>query len=261
MKKILCSMFFTLLFCGFVFAQKPNQTKTDEKVEAIVKKAVEMLGGENYLQVKSQIGRGKFSLLSEGAVASFQSFTDVVVYPDKERTDFKGGGVKSVQTNFGNGGWVLDAETQFIKDQNAKQIENFRRGRRASLDNLLRGNYRRDNAVLSYVGKRQAGVGVKNEVVKLTYDDGFAVEFEFKTDGLPAKAIYKRPNGDGEAIIEEDRYAQFVEVGGINTPFIIDHFTNNAQISRINYQSIEYNQKISDSIFEKPKSAKDLKKL
>ncbi|MBA2737934.1 MAG: energy transducer TonB [Pyrinomonadaceae bacterium] len=230
----------------------------DEKAEAIIKKAVEKLGGEKYLQVKSQIGRGRFSVLRDNVIISFQTFVDVIVFPDKERTEFKGG-ARNVQTNVGKSGWVFDGDAGVLKEQDKAQIESFERGINASLDNLLRGGWRNE-AVLSYVGKRQASLGKRNDVVKLVYPNGFAVEFEFSDDGTPAKSIFKRTNADNEEIKEEDRYAQFIDVQGIKTPFIIDRFINNAQSSRINYESVEYNKSISDSIFAKPKSAKELKK-
>ncbi len=240
-----------------VFSQN---TKTDEHAEAVIKKAVEMLGGDRYLQVKTQIGRGKYSIMREGAVLSFQNFVDVIVFPDSERTEFKSSGIKIVQTNSGGAGWVFDGASQTLNDQTAEQVEGFKRGMKASLDNLLRG-YWRGKAELSYIGKREAGIGKRNEVVKLTYDDNFSVEFEFAaTDGLPMKAIYKRLNPDNEDVKEENRYAQFVDVQGIQTPFIIDHFTNGLQTSRINYESIEFNKNISDKIFIKPSNVKELKK-
>jgi hypothetical protein len=238
---------------------KKDDLKNDEKAEAILKKAVEKLGGDKYLQVKSQIGRGKFSIIRDAAVVSFQTFVDVIVFPDKERTEFKGGSAKTVQTNFGKSGWIFDGDAQIVKEQDKAQIENFERGINVSLDNLLRGGWR-DRAVLSYAGRRQASLGKRNDVVKLVYNSGFAVEFEFSDDGLPAKSIYKRTNADNEEIKEEDRYAQFIDVQGVKTPFIIDRFTNNAPSSRINYESIEYNKTIPDSIFAKPKSAKEAKK-
>ncbi len=258
MNKFLFSIFFALLFCGFVFAQ--NTPKTDEKAEAVIKKAVEMLGGDRYLQVKTQIGRGKYSILRENTLLSFQTFVDVIVFPDSERTEFKFAGIKNVQTNSGGGGWIFDGSAQVLNDQTAEQVEGFKRGLRASLDNLLRG-YWRGKAELTYGGKREAGIGKRNDVVKLTFDDGFTVEFEFSAaDGLPMKAIYKRLNPDNEEVKEEDRYAQFVDVSGIKTPYIIDHFTNGLQTSRINYESIEFNKTISDKIFAKPKDAKEAKK-
>ena len=246
------------MFVGvsFSFAQT---NKSDEKAEAVIKKAVEKLGSENYLQVKSIVGRGKFSIFRDKTVVSYQSFTDVIVYPDRERTEFKEGGVKTIQTNAGDAGWIFDGAAATVNVQNKEQIENFKRSMRVSVDNLLRG-YWRGKANLTYGGKRPASLGKRSEVLKLTFDDGFAVEFEFSDEYLPIKAIYKRTNADNEEIKEEDRYAQFVDVQGIKTPFIIDHFSNNKQTSRVNYESVAFDKSISDSIFTKPNTPKELKK-
>lgn len=249
---------FALVFSGAAAAQ-PLAAGSDQ-AEAILDKAIQNLGGDRYLGAASQIGRGRFSIMREGAVVSFQSFVDVLVYPDKERTEFKGGGVKSIQTNVGATGWTFDGDAEVVKVQGEKQIENFKHSIRTSLDNLLRRQWRNDGK-LTYVGRRQASLGKRNEVVKLTYTDGLVVEFEFAAEtGLPMKAIHSRTTVDGVELKEEDRYAQFVDVGGIRAPFIIDRFTNGAQTSRINYESIEYNKQIPDSVFAKPANPKELKK-
>jgi hypothetical protein len=236
-----------------------SQTKTDDKASAVLSKAIETMGGQRYLQVRTQVGRGQFSVIRDNTVVSFQSFTDVIVFPDKERTEFRGGGSKNVQTNTGKTGWVYDGEQDVIKVQTEKQVENFARSLRVSLDNLLRG-YWKGEADLTYAGRRPATLGKRNDVIKLTYKDGFAIEFEFADDGTPAKSIYKQNAADGTEITQEDRYAQFVDVGGVKTPFIIDRFTNGAQNSRINYESVEFNKTIPESVFEKPSNPKELKK-
>lgn len=231
-----------------------------QNADAIVAKAVQVLGGDRYLQVKSQVGRGKFSVIKEGTVISFQSFVDAIVFPDKERTEFKTSGVKTVQVNTGDTGWVYDGDQELVKVQTAVQIENFKRGLRTSLDNLLRG-YWKGQAELTYVGRRPATLGKRNDVVLLTYKDGFAVEFEFADDGMPQKAIHKRQADEGEEpIAEEDRYALFVDIDGVKVPFIIDRFTGGQQSSRINYDSIEINKRIPDSVFARPANAKDAKR-
>jgi hypothetical protein len=98
-------------------------------------------------------------------------------------------------------------------------------------------------------------------VIKLTYTDGFAVEFEFAADnGMPQKAIYKRVGADNEEIKEEDRYAQFIEIDGVKAPIIIDRFTDGTQSSRINIETIEFNKTVPDSIFARPSSPKEAKK-
>ena len=255
------------LLAGACFAQdQPAPASTPkpgnrEQAEAVLNKAIQNLGGEKYLGVRTQIGRGKYSIIAEGGVVSFQTFVDVIVWPNKERTDFKGGRSKSVQTNVGNTGWVFDGDQELVKAQAEEQIESWRRGLRTSLDYLLRGHWK-DEAELSYLGKRPATIGRRNDVVKLTYSDGLVVEFEFAVeDGLPQKSSYKRLNADNEEVKEEDRYAQFIDVGGIKTPFIVDRFTGGNQTSRINYQTVEFNKTIPDSIFAKPSSPKEVKDM
>ncbi len=230
------------------------------KAEAVIAKAIQTLGGNAYLQIKTQIGRGKFSVIKEGAVVSFQMFVDVLVFPDKERTEFKENGVKTVQTNTGDTGWVFDGAQELIKVQTAGQVANFKQGIRTSLDNLLRGAWK-GNADLTYIGKRRSTLGKRNDVVKVTYKDGFSVEFEFAADdGLPQKATYKTVKGDGEEVTEEDRYAQFIDIAGVKSPFVIDRWTNGKPSSRLNYDSLDYNKQVPDSIFTKPANPKDMKK-
>lgn len=256
---------FVLLLNFGTFAQNSYDEKDEndvKKAEAILQKAIKKLGGEKYLNIKSQIGRGKFSTLRDGRLSTFQTFVDVIVYFDKERTEFKGGGVKNIQTNYGDSGWIYDSGAEIIKIQDEDQIKYFKQGIRTSLDYLLRGDWKSEGAVLEYGGMRPASLGKRNEVVKLFYKDGFTVEHEFAADDfLPMKSLYKRTNVDGEEIVEENRYAQFITVQGVYTPFIIDHFTGDNHVSRINYEEVEYNKTIPNSVFSKPDNPKKVKDL
>lgn len=256
------SALFTSLFIAICACVTGAQSAPaiDAKAAAVIAKAVQSLGGERYVNVKTQVGKGKFSVLRDGGVVSFQSFVDVIVFPDKERTEFRGQGSRITQVNTGDTGWIFDGDQEMIKVQNEAQVANFKKGIRTSLDNLLRG-YWKGEAEISYVGKRPATLGKRNEVIKLVYKDGFTVEFEFAADdGTPQKALYKSTNVDNEEIKEEDRYAQFIDISGIRAPFIIDRTTDGKPSSRINYESVEFNRKISDATFTKPQSVKDAKK-
>lgn len=246
----------------FVFALSLNIfAQTDEKAEAVIKRAIEKLGGEKYLQVKTVYSNGYFTQIREGTTDLPNSFIDVIAYPDKERTEFKQAGNKIVQTNFADKGWLFDGATSIIREQRQPEVENFKRGLRTSIDSFLRGLWRNQGATLGYAGKREASLGKRNEVLKLTYADGFTVEHEFSvTDGFPAKTLYKGKDGDEAETKEEDRYAQFADIQGVMMPFIIDHYINGKQTSRINYSTIELNKTVPNSIFDKPSDAKLLKK-
>jgi hypothetical protein len=118
---------------------------------------------------------------------------------------------------------------------------------------------------LSYVGRREAGIGRRNEVVRLSYPDGFWVEYEFGADdGMPAKVLYQRKQknrdtDEEEVIKEEDRLHKQISLEGILTPLIIDHYRNGTQTSRIGYETVEFNKPIADSFFAKPANFKALK--
>ena len=253
-----------LLLLGFSVAGFSQNSSTiderDERAVNILARAVERLGGDRYLQIKTQVSKGKYTVMRSGTVISFQSFLDVIVFPDRERTEFKSRGTKHIQVNSGDTGWIYDGDQELVKVQTERQIANFKQAIRTSLDNLLRSQWKGE-ADLTYVGKRPATLGKRNDVVRLTYKDGFWVEFEFAADdGLPQKAIYKKPTSDGQEVTEEDRYALFVELKGIRFPYVVDRFTDGTHLSRINYESIEVNRSVPPAIFEKPATPKEARK-
>jgi hypothetical protein len=235
------------------------------KAEEIINRAVEVLGGSNYLNVKTAVGRGFFTTFVEGMSQIPSRFLDYIAYPDRERTEFIGGGIRIVQTNTGETGWLFDGATKTLSDMKAAQIEDFKRGMRTSVENLLHGWWKKEGATLSYVGRREAGLARRNETVRLTYPDGFWIEYEFAAkEGLPAKVIYKRTkkkadSEETEEITEEDRLAKPITVSGVTAPWVVDHFINGVQTSRINFESIEYNSPLPDSLFAKPANIKSLK--
>lgn len=237
----------------------------DPKAEAILSRAIEVLGGSNYLNVKTVVGRGFYTSFEQGMSQLPARFLDYIVYPDRERTEFTSAGIKTIQTNDRETGWFYDGGPKALSDMKASQIESFKRSMRTSVENVLRGWWKKEGAILTYVGRREAGLARRNETVRLTYPDGFWIEYEFAAkEGLPAKVIYKRTrtkadSDETEEITEEDRLAKPITVAGVTAPFVIDHFINGTQTSRINYESIEYNQPLPDSLFQKPANIKALK--
>jgi hypothetical protein len=239
--------------------EKPA-AKIDEKALAVVERAVRAMGGSAYLGVHSVVSHGYFTQMNETVRGLPVAFRDYLVFPDRERTEFKGQETRAVQVNTGETGWIYDARAKKLSDIKPEQVEDFRVAMRTSIDNILRGWWRADGASLAYIGRREAGVGHRNETVGLTYPDGFAVEFEFDTvEGLPAKTLYKRQNAQGDVVEEEDRYAQYQTIGAVHTPFIVDHFRAGVQSSRVNYDTVEFDASVPDSLFAKPSDVKTVK--
>ena len=235
------------------------------KAEQIVAKATEVVGGSNYVNVKTVLGRGFYTAFLDGIPQLPARFVDYIGFPDRERTEFVSSGIRTIQTNSGDTGWVFDGATKTITDMKPEQVQEFKRGMRTSVENLLQGWWRKEGATLSYVGRREAGLAKRNEVVRLTYPEGFWIEYEFGAkDNLPAKMIYKKSKKkvDSDEVVEtseEDRIARTMNLDGITAAWIIDHYINGVQTSRINYESIEYNKTFADTLFAKPANIKALK--
>lgn len=240
--------------------EKAPAAKADEKALAVVARAVEALGGPAYLGVRTVVSQGYFTQFRDGVGGLPSSFRDYMVYPDRERTEFKGAGVRLVQVNTGETGWVFEAQAKKLTDVTPEQAADFRTTMRTSVDNVLRGWWRAGGASLSYVGRREAGLARRNEVVRLSYPDGFEAEFEFDARaGLPSKVVYKRQNAEGDTVEEEDRYAQFIAIGAVRVPFVIDHYRAGVQSSRVNYDKVELNLAVPDTLFAKPADVKSVK--
>lgn len=269
-----CYLFLLVWFsvCAFpsgICAQSDDAAKKasnpDPKAEAVVARSVEALGGNNYLNVKTVVGRGFYTAFLDGMSQLPARFLDYIAFPDKERTEFTGAGIKAIQTSVGNTGWLYDGVTKSLSDMKESQIADFKRSMRTTVENLLQGWWRKEGATLTYIGRREAGLAKRNETVRLTYPDGYWIEYEFGArDGLPAKMIYKRtrtkPNSEEtEETTEEDRLAKPITIDGITAPWVIDHYVNGVQTSRINYESIEYNKPLPDSLFAKPENVKAIK--
>jgi len=237
----------------------------DEKSTQIINHAIEVLGGPAYLNVKTVVGRGFFTSFQDGISQIPARFLDYISYPDRERTEFIGGGIKTIQTNDGETGWLFDGGPKKISDQDANQVEEFKRTMRTSFENLLHGWYKKEGGKITYVGRREAGLAKRNETVRLTYPNGFWIEYEFGAkDGLPAKIIYKRTRknqdtGAEAETTEEDQLLKPLSVQGVTAAWVIDHFVDGKQSSRINYESIQYNQALPDSLFAKPTDVKSIK--
>jgi hypothetical protein len=228
-----------------VFGQTPTPTPSantntgsaDEKSTQIINHAVEVIGGPAYLNVKTVVGRGFYTSFKDGISQLPARFLDYLAYPDRERTEFTGGGIKTIQTNAGDTGWLFDGAVKTITDQGPTQVEEFKRTMRTSLDNLLRGWYQKEGGKVTYVGRREAGLAKRNETVRLTYPNGFWIEYEFGArDGLPSKIIYKRTRknpvtGDEEETSEEEQLFKPIAVQRVTAAWIIDHHQRQADFA------------------------------
>jgi hypothetical protein len=251
------------LFSLTAFAQKadPKDPKNAELGVQLIKQAIEARGGARFLSFKTLEAQGQFTPFDKGAPATPVQFTDWIVFPDKERTDFGKGKKKNrkIQVNVGKTGWVYDGDAETLKDQTEKQIQAFLDELEFNIDRILRGGWQEPGVVVRFAGREELRPGERADVVSIELKPEQVIYLWLdRTAHLPISLIYEK-SGEGRLIKNEVRFNQYVSYDGVKFPNIVDYYRDGFQETRANYQSIKLDVPISDEIFAKPASVKAIK--
>jgi hypothetical protein len=205
------------------------------------------------------VSRGQFTPFDKGMSGLPSGFIDYIVYPDRERTDFGKGGEKYIQSNSGSSGWVYEAKQKRIRDQTEDQIKNFQQAMRHDLDNLLRLGWQEKGAKLVYLGRREAWRNNFSEAARIDFADGQSITLHFDPrTKLPMMAEYKTIEGQTTSN-NQSRYFRWVEFDGVLFPTILDFYREGQQTTRASFDSISFNEKLPEKLFEKPANIKEVK--
>ena len=120
-------------------------------------RAVEALGGPNYLNVQTVVGKVFTPPYRDGMSQIPANSSITFAFPDRERTEFIGAGFSTIQTNSGDTGWLFDGAVKKISDQTPAQVEDFKRAMRTSSRIFCVAGGRRKAGKVTYVGRREAG--------------------------------------------------------------------------------------------------------
>ena len=251
----------TALFVCAVVGSAQSKPDATGQADILVRAAIEARGGSVYLGIKNLVATGQYTQYDGGTPTVPVPFVDIIVYPNKERTEFGKGKKKDrrIQVNVGPTGWVYDGETETLKDQNEDQARDFVEGLQNDIDHILRGGWQAEGARTRFVGREETRPGERADFIEVEINPGrkVAVLLDRYTH-LPLSVGYEKANDKGITRYET-RFFQYIVYGGVKFPNIVDFYRDGVQISRINYQDIKLNAPIADEIFAKPASVKAVK--
>src|SRR5499426_3193703 len=239
----------------------PNDPKNVERGAELVKQAVQARGGERFLGFTTIMLNGIYTPFAKGMSQLPIQFIDWIVYPDKERTEFGKGKKKDrrIQVNVGKTGWVYDGDSETLKDQTDKQIEEHLEGLEFDIDRLLRAAAKGDGVEVGFAGREETRPGERADAVSIKLNsDRTAYLLLASQPHLPMSLSYEKTE-DGGLVKQETRYNQYVDYDGVKFPNIVDFFRDNVQTGRVNIELIKLNTQISDELFVKPASVKAVK--
>jgi hypothetical protein len=244
-------------------AQKadPKDPNNVRRGQELIKQAIEARGGLRYLTFRSVEATGQYTPYEKGMSQIPIRFLDIVVYPDKERTEFGKGKKRNrtIQVNVGKTGWVYDGDAETIKDQTDKQVQSYLDGLEYDIDRLLRERTKEEGVRVAFAGREETRPGERADVVAVELQPDRTVHLLLdQQTHLPMSLVYEK-TGDEGLVKHEIRFNQYVSYDGVLFPNIVDSYRNGIQMFRVNFQSVKLDPKIDDDIFTKPGSVKDIR--
>lgn len=227
----------------------PLDQENARQARALLDQAIQALGGDAYLNVQNIETSGRTYSFHHGRPTSNGVlYWRFVEYPDKERIELTK--ERDVATVF-NGDKAYEVTYKGPHEIEKKDLDDYLRRRRFSLETLLRV-WRKDPTVaLLYVGEALAG-NVEAKQVTLINSKDEAVNLFFDLDThLPLKKSYKwRDPVDKELNIEEETYDNYRPVQGIMTPYGFTRYFNGDMQNERFLNSVTYNQPLNQAMFD-----------
>jgi hypothetical protein len=239
----------------------PNDPKNVERGVELIKQAAQARGGERFLSYTSIMSNGIYTPFDKGLSQIPVQFIDLIVYPDKERTEFGKGKKKNrkIQVNVGKTGWVYDGDAETLKDQTDKQIEEHVEGLDFDIDRLLRAAVKGSEVEVGYAGREETRPGERADSIAIRLKSGQTAYLLLdRQTHLPMSLTYEK-TGDTGLVKHEIRYFQYVDYDAVKFPNVVDYYRDNIQTGRINIQSIKLNAPVGEELFAKPASVKAIK--
>ncbi len=227
----------------------PGDQENARKARALLDQAIQALGGPAFLNIHDMQEEGRTYSFHHGQPTSngvlFWRFLE---YPNKERIEItKQRDVAYIYT-VDKGYEVTYKGPHPIE---TKDLEDYLRRRRFSLDTLLREWTKDPGIALFYDGNALAGnlpaqqitmINAKNEAVSLFFD----IETH-----LPIKKSYTwRDPVDKERNVEEEIYDNYRQVQGVMTAYGFTRYFNGDMQTQRFVNSARYNEGLNESMFD-----------
>ena len=237
-------------------APSPTKTEVDKeatqnanKAKALIEQGIQALGGQTYLTIRDRElqgrGYGFHHGRPTGSGAVFWSFSE---FPDKERVELtKERDIAELYV--GNKGWEITYKGAHPIEQ--KDVDDYLRRRRFSLDNVLRAWVNDPKVVMLYEGNAIAAqhpalqvtlINAQNESVTLYFD---------LDNHLPIKKSFEwRDPVDKQKNLEEEIYENYRSVSGIMAPYNVTRYFNGDMASQRFLNSVTVNQGLDQAMFD-----------
>ena len=230
-------------------APVPADQENAHKAKALLDQAIEALGGQAYLTIhdREQQGHsyGFHHGRASGAGTVFWSFFE---FPDKERVELtKERDIAELYV--GNKGYEITYKGPHPVEK--KDLEDYLRRRRFSLDTVLRTWVNDPGVVLLYEGFAIAAQHPSQRVTLINAQDESVTLYFDNDTHLPVKKSFTwRDPLDRQKNLEEEVYENYRQVSGVMAPYNVTRYFNEDMASQRFLNNVTINQGLDHAMFD-----------
>ncbi len=218
------------------------------KAKVILQQTIDALGGPAYLNVRNYSCIGRYAAFEHsGALGAFMELRTYRELPDKERVEYDKD-AKIVDIYSSQGAWTMDRGG--VSDLPADAAKDFQEQLKVDINMILRYRLSEDGIVLRYGGTDTVDLK-EADWVEISDHEGRTVRVAIdKRTHLPIRTDVTTRDPKTNEKTETGRfYSNYHPIGGIQTPFQISSFRNNAQTTQTFSESCQYNTDLAPDLF------------
>lgn len=241
-----------------VLAGANSHDPSTRKSRELLEKMIAALGSDAYLSYSSMTQEGRSYSFWQGqpnsAGVRFWRFWH---YPDKDRVELtKQRDVIYIYN--GDNGYELTFKGTAKMD--AKELDNYLRARHYSMESITRVWLKDPATLILYSGTAIADQNLVNLVTLVNKNNESVTIGIDPNTNLPLKKTFDYRDSDGLKSTDDEIFANYRLIQGIQTPLTISRFHNGMQTGQRFLSVVQYNVPIPDSMFE-AKATYDMYKL
>jgi hypothetical protein len=240
-------------------AQTADEAKNAEQARVALDAMVQALGGQAWLDLKSQMRQGHVAAFFQGKPSGGTTkYWEFHVWPDKDRIEYTEHR-DVLQFYIGRLGWEVTYRGK--KELPQEQVDDFMRRRDHSIETAVKVWLKDPKTILIYEGQRLAERHLAEQVTLISAQNEAVTILMDKQTHLPLRRsfewrdpLYKDKNLDAE------EYDDYHPVGGFPTPFTTTRFKNGDMISQRYLDHATYNQELAADFWSVDAADRRIKK-
>ncbi|MFQ5740725.1 MAG: hypothetical protein ACE5JX_17110 [Acidobacteriota bacterium] len=235
----------------------------EAKAREVIAAAIQAMGGETYLGVKTSSSYGRYFAFRRGRKA-FTHFKDWAATLDPVKSRFQlGKGKRQTVWVYNlelNKGWKLEGESS-VEDLPEEDVKDFKKQVNHDLDYILRSRLQEEGLNLYYFPPDQvAGTGELEAVQFLDRTNDSVVIYFDQNSHLPAKIESEFTDKIGIRHKSITEFSNWHWIGGVYAPLRFDTFVDGNLSRQRHLEKLSLNGAISPSLFLEPQVKKKKKK-